>query len=265
MRAEGSTDTMTPPANAPRFINGKHVQPLLPNYGSLIFQRNVVTEIAGKTCDGLFLLGANNTTLGLTTLSGWFEGMMVDFEPGAMHTLLHIDLQQLVGQVLSADEYDDEGLKYCDRIFKNTPKAEDIAPLIDSFFLGRMPRSKDLNYSRICDVIRACDEAKGAMTAEEMASKACLSERQFLRIFRQYVGITPKQFIRLRRFHRTIQDLQLQATQGKTINLLGTVLNHGYYDLSHAGLEFQQMGCASPSMFRQLGIPLTPDFSIFFN
>lgn len=47
--AEGSTDIMTPPAGNPRFVNGKHVQPLLPNYGSLIFQRNVVTEIAGKT------------------------------------------------------------------------------------------------------------------------------------------------------------------------------------------------------------------------
>ena len=45
VRAEGSTDTMTPPADDPRFVNGKHVQPLLPNYGSLIFVRNAVVEI----------------------------------------------------------------------------------------------------------------------------------------------------------------------------------------------------------------------------
>lgn len=265
VRAEGSTDTMKPPADDPRFVNGKHVQPLLPNYGSLIFQRNVVSEIAGKTCDGLFFLGANQTTLGLTTLGGWFEGMMVDFEPGAMHTLLNIDMQRLAGQVLSAEEHTDEGLRICDQIFKNTSKAEDIALLIDSFFLGRIPRTQDLNYSRICEVVRACDKLKGTITAEEMASAACLSERQFLRIFRRYVGITPKQFIRLRRFHQTIQDLQRQAAQGKAPDLLGTVLNHGYYDLSHAGIEFRQMGCVSPSLFRQLGIPLTPDFSVFFN
>ena len=40
VRADGSTDTMTPPADDQRFVNGKHVQPLLPNYGSFIFMRN---------------------------------------------------------------------------------------------------------------------------------------------------------------------------------------------------------------------------------
>ena len=264
VRAEGSTDTMQPPEDDPRFVDGKHVQPLLPNYGSLIFVRNAVIEIGGKTCDGLILLGANQTTLGLKTVSGWFEGMMVDFEPGAMHALLGADMQRLAGQVMSVQEYADEGLQNCDRIFKNTPKAEDIAPLLDAFFLGRLPHTEDLNYRRVCDVVGACDEARGAVTAAQMASAACLGERQFLRVFRRYVGIPPKQFIRLRRFHRTIQDMQTQAARGETIDLLGTVLRHGYYDLSHAALEFQQMGCVSPGQFRMLGIPLTGDFSVFF-
>jgi AraC-like DNA-binding protein len=255
---------MTPPQDDMRFVGGKHVQPLLPNYGSLIFMRNVVSEIAGKSCNGLILLGANQTMLGLTTVSGWFEGMLVDFQPGAMHALLGIDMQRLVGQVLTADEYADERLKNCDRLFKHTPRAEDIASLLDAFFLGCLPHGSDLNYSRVCDVVSACDEAKGAVSAKQMASKACLSERQFLRIFRQYVGISPKQFIRLRRFHRTIQDLRQQNAQGQPIDLLATVLRHGYYDLSHAALEFQQMGCVSPSQLRLLGIPLTHDFSVFF-
>ena len=264
VRAEGSTDIMTPPAGNPRFVNGKHVQSLLPNYGSLIFQRNVVTEIAGKTCDGLVLLGAHNTPLGLTTLSGWFEGMMVDFEPGAMHALLGIDMQQLVGQVMTSAEYGDEELMACDEMFKHTDDAAEIAMRLDEFLMSRLPQQTDLNYSRVCEVVAACDETRGAVTVLQMAEAACLGERQFLRVFRQYVGATPKQFIRLRRFHRTIQDMQQQAAQGGSIDLLATVLRHGYYDLSHAAMEFQQMGCVSPGQFRMLGIPLTPDFSVFF-
>lgn len=264
VRAEGSTDTMTPPNDDPRFVNGKHVQPLLPNYGSLIFVRNAVVEIGNKICDGLFLFGANQTTLGLTTLSGWFEGMLVDFEPGAMHALLGIDLQQCAGQVLSVHECADDGLTGCDRIFKTTPRAEEIAPLLDAFFLGHLPHKTDHNYERIGAVVLACDEAKENISASEMASVACLGERQFLRIFRTYVGISPKQFIRLRRFHRTIQTMQQQAANGKPIDLMSIALQHGYYDLSHMALEFQQMGCVSPSHFRMLGIPLTADFSVFF-
>lgn len=264
VRAEGSTDTMTPPADDPHFVNGKHVQPLLPNYGSFIFIRNAVVEIGGKQSGELMLLGANQTTLGLTTLSGWFEGMMMDFEPGGMHVLTGIDLQQLSGKVLTVRESGDEGLMHLNQIFQTSPKAEEIAPQLDAFFMGRLPLKEAPNYARIRKVIAACDEAKGNISAAEMASIACLGERQFLRVFRNYVGIPPKQFVRLRRFHRTIQDMQQQAAQGKSIDLLATVLRHGYYDLSHAALEFQQMGCVSPGQFRMLGIPLTEDFSVFF-
>ena len=264
VRAEGSTDTMAPPEDDPRFVNGKHVQPLLPNYGSFIFVRNSVVEIGNKQSDELMLLGANQKTLGLTTLSGWFEGMLMDFEPGGMHVLTGMDLQQLSGKVLKAQESGDEGLLQLDRIFKSTPRAEDITTQLDAFFLGRLPLKEDVNYARIRKVVAACDEAKGNISAAEMASVACLGERQFLRVFRSYVGIPPKQFIRLRRFHRTIQEMQRIATEDKPIDLMAVALNHGYYDLSHMALEFQQMGCVSPSQFRMLGIPLTADFSVFF-
>ena len=264
VRAEGSTDTMAPPTDDPRFVNGKHVQPLLPNYGSLIFMRNVEVEICGTHTDGLTLLGANQKTIGLTTLSGWFEGMLLDFEPGGMHALLGIDLQQLSGQVLTAKDSGDEGLLQLDRIFKFTPQAEQMTPLLDAFFIGHLPHRMDIHYARLRKVIAACDAAKGNISAAEMASVACLGERQFLRVFRNYVGIPPKQFVRLRRFHSAIQTMQRTAAGGKTINLMSVALEHGYYDLSHMAMEFQLLGCVSPSHFRMLGIPLTADFSVFF-
>ena len=269
VRADGSTDTMAPPANDPRFVNGKHVQPLLPNYGSLVFMRNVEVDFNSVQADGLTLLGANQKTIGLTTIKGWFEGMLLDFEPGGMYTLLHIDLQQLAGKVLTATAYGDEGLLQLDSIFKQFKSAPEIARLIDAFFLGHLPHKEDLNYSRMRKVIAACDEAKGNISAAQMARVACLGERQFLRVFKTYVGIPPKQFIRLRRFHRTIQQMQEESRKSKeksqkNIDLLSIALTHGYYDLSHMALEFQQMGCVSPSHFRALGIPLSDDFSVFF-
>ena len=255
---------MTPPSDDPRFVNGKHVQPLLPNYGSLVFMRNVVADVNGTLSDGLTLLGANQTTIGLTTVSGWYDGMLLDFEPGGMYALLGIDLQQLAGKVLTAKEYGDPGLLQLDDLFKHTEQSEEAARLIDAFFLGHLPHKEDFNYTRLRKVIAACDEAKGNISAAEMASVACLGERQFLRVFRTYVGIPPKQFIRLRRFHRTIQTMQQTAAKGQPIDLMTIALQHGYYDLSHMALEFQQMGCVSPSHFRMLGIPLTADFSVFF-
>jgi AraC-like DNA-binding protein len=266
VRADGSTDTMAPPADDPRFVNGKHVQPLMPNYGSLVFMRNVLADFNGVLADGLTLVGANQKTISLTTLSGWFEGMLMDFEPGGMYALLGVDLQQLVGKVLTVKDYGDEGLLQLDSIFKRGETAEGIAMLLDAFFLGHLPHKEDVNYTRMRKVIAACDAAKGNITAAEMANVACLGERQFLRVFKTYVGIPPKQFVRLRRFHKTIQHMQEESRkrEQKPIDLMSIALAHGYYDLSHMALEFQQMGCVSPSHFRMLGIPLSDDFSVFF-
>ena len=121
-----------------------------------------------------------------------------------------------------------------------------------------------MNYARLRKAIIACDQQKDITSAAKMASAAYLGERQFLRVFRSYVGIPPKQYMRLRRFHRTLESMQQQADTHKTIDLMDIALRNGYYDLSHMALEFQQMGCVSPSHFRMLGIPLTADFSIFF-
>ena len=264
VRAEGSTDTMTPPSDDPRFISGKHVQPLLPNYGSMVFMRNVTVDFNGVFSDGLTLLGANQQTISLTTLSGWFDGMLLDFEPGGMYALLRIDLQQLAGKVLTAPESGDPGLMQLDKLFKQASQPQETAQLIDAFFIGHLPRKEDYNYTRLRKVIAACDVAKGNISAAEMASVACLGERQFLRVFRTYVGIPPKQFIRLRRFHKTLQHMQRNAAMGQPIDLMQIALQHGYYDVSHMAMEFQQMGCVSPSHFRMLGIPLTDDFSVFF-
>jgi len=264
VRADGSTDTMTPPADDPHFVAGKHVQQLLPNYGSFIFMRNATVEVCGMPADQLLLLGANQRTITLTTLSGWFEGMMLDFQPGGMHALLGVDLQQLQGRVLTAEAYGDRGLSTLDSLYKQADDAEECSRLIDAFFLGHLPNSEDRNYTRLRQVIAACDAARGNISAAEMAGIACLGERQFLRVFRTYVGIPPKQFVRLRRFHRALQAMQEQAAKGREVDLMSIALDHGYYDLSHMALEFQQMGCVSPSHFRMLGIPLTADFSVFF-
>ena len=149
MRADGSTDTMSPPKDDLRFVNGKHVQPLLPNYGSLIFMRNVEADLGGTRCRGLVMLGANQRTIGLTTLSGWFEGMLLDFEPGGMHALLGVDLQQLAGKALTAEASGDTGLQELDRMFKATPEPSQIAALVDAFLLGHLPHNEDVNYLRL--------------------------------------------------------------------------------------------------------------------
>ncbi len=92
------------------------------------------------------------------------------------------------------------------------------------------------------------DPRIGALTAA--ARDLGWSPRQLGERFRQQVGITPKRYLRLRRFHRVI------ATTGarERIDWAGVSLDCGYHDQAHMAHEFREFAGLSPAAFsRQRG------------
>jgi AraC-like DNA-binding protein len=77
------------------------------------------------------------------------------------------------------------------------------------------------------------------------------SPRQLGERFRQQVGITPKRYLRLRRFHQVV------ATTGARdrIDWAGISLDCGYHDQAHMAHEFREFAGLSPAAYsRQRGV-----------
>lgn len=92
------------------------------------------------------------------------------------------------------------------------------------------------------------DPSIGALTAA--ARDLGWSPRQLGERFRQQVGITPKRYLRLRRFHRVIA----MAGNRDRIDWAGVSLDCGYHDQAHMGHEFREFSGFSPAAFsRQRG------------
>jgi AraC-like DNA-binding protein len=70
-----------------------------------------------------------------------------------------------------------------------------------------------------------------------------LSERRFIDLFRAEVGLTPKLFSRIRRFHRTLQSADAEASPGWAE--LATAC--GYFDQSHLIRDFHQFAALTPA------------------
>lgn len=89
--------------------------------------------------------------------------------------------------------------------------------------------------------IRAC--------AKELAvSPRLLSER-----FRQAVGLTPKRYLRLQRFHRVVAD---SASPGR-IDWAGIAADCGYHDQAHLAHEFKEFAGLTPTDFSRRRGPWT--------
>ena len=70
-----------------------------------------------------------------------------------------------------------------------------------------------------------------------LSETACLSSKQFGRIFADYVGTTPKEFIRIVRMQRALSMLQQDAT----IPFVQVAYECGFSDQSHMIKESQKM------------------------
>ncbi|MDJ1468413.1 helix-turn-helix domain-containing protein [Cytophagaceae bacterium DM2B3-1] len=83
----------------------------------------------------------------------------------------------------------------------------------------------------------------------ELAVRFKVNYKWIERKFLVYIGLTPKEFIRLQRFLPCL--FELQETNG--IDLMGLAINHGFYDQNHFIKEFKRFTQKTPLQFLKQG------------
>lgn len=84
-----------------------------------------------------------------------------------------------------------------------------------------------------------------SLSANELADQASLSQRRFIQLFRNEVGLTPKLFSRVIRFQHVLAALE------KIINpdWLEIALTAGYFDQAHFIHDFREFSDLTPSEY----------------
>ena len=93
-------------------------------------------------------------------------------------------------------------------------------------------------------VLELMAKPRAGHSIDVFAEMACLSPRQFDRKFYQRIGMTPKVFLRIVRFHAAVR----KKTERPELDWLSVALDTGYYDFQHMLRDFKQFSEVSPSM-----------------
>lgn len=95
----------------------------------------------------------------------------------------------------------------------------------------------------VAGAVRAIEAADGRDPIGDLAGRLEISERQLQRRFRAAVGLTPKQFARIRRFRACARNLIVERPEA-----WGRVaLAYGYADQAHLNREFSRLSGRSPT------------------
>ncbi len=97
------------------------------------------------------------------------------------------------------------------------------------------------------------------ISVNELSSIACLSKKQFERLFHSFVGINPKEYTRIVRFQKALAQMQHQA--GKEINQAQIAYASGYADQSHFIREFKKFCGYTPMSLLKVSNPYSDLFT----
>jgi AraC-like DNA-binding protein len=184
------------------------------------------------------------TTFSEITYLGVVKVVGIRFRPGGITAFTRVPVNEFTDMRIE--------LNSVESVFDNSFCADisgdmsinDLISYVDNYLLERLPRLF-VPDERIRYAISLFRHEKGNIPVSVVASKACLSGRQFERRFLSEIGISPKAFNRITKFQSTYNFLKLKPKQ----SLFETAVDCGYYDHAHLIKEFKRLSGDSPSRF----------------
>lgn len=202
-----------------------------------------------------FVSGMNNCYNDLSGV-GKVKMLSVAFRPEGARAFLNIPLNLFHNGNISVNDLEDKPLKDLGNVLCTEPDDMKSIQLLEEFFLKRLVSFDHYNHRRIAPAIRALNDMVNLNIAD-LPSMACLSHKQFNRIFTEYVGSTPKEFQRIIRFQRALFILQ----NNPAMSLTQLAYDAGYYDQPHLIKDFKQFSGYTPGEFLSLCAPHSDYFT----
>lgn len=122
---------------------------------------------------------------------------------------------------------------------------ESCIGMIENFIIRQLTKTQDSPYLNPLMKVFNLMANNPEVRINELASAACLSERQFRRVFIDNVGMKPKQIQRIQRFHLATNEI----IKSMPTNIDRVLYKYGYTDHSHFNREFHDIANISPTEY----------------
>ena len=118
--------------------------------------------------------------------------------------------------------------------------------IVENFLWNlRQNNDEDFEFRRINHIVELIKNTGGNIHIHQLISEACLSRKQFERMFAERVGISPKQYLKIIRFQFAI----FQKQQNNKLNLTELSYESGYFDQSHFIKDFKSLCGMTPKQY----------------
>jgi AraC-like DNA-binding protein len=213
---------------------------------SIVFDLGAIFRATGTWHDSTAALGGK--VIGAMRMAsppsndGLPEAVGAYLHPGQLESLAHAPPRELTDRVVRIEELWEWSAREL---------AEQIVPLSESGRLDRLESALLRQTARARGQRSAVDipgmadciqRRGGQVSIASLATAAGISRQQLTRVFRERVGVSPKVYCRLARFHSALAYVR----DGDAVDWARAACDAGYTDQSHMITEFRQFSSLTP-------------------
>ncbi len=181
------------------------------------------------------------------------DSIVVVFHPGAIMPFISAPPSTFYNQEISGYDLGNHALNELSYRILDRDDDRGAIAVIEQWLLNRVSTSSGSSRvsASICRLM-----TDHSVTVGQLAEVTCLGKRQFGRIFNEYVGMQPKEYIRVVRFQRALWYMQHGSR-----DYAGIAYMCGYADQSHFIREFKSMSGDTPASLIKYTAPYSDLFT----
>lgn len=168
----------------------------------------------------------------------------VHFKPGGAFPFFRVPPAEMANQSIALECLWGAGSARLRERLLGTNSPEERFHVLELCLLEELSRPLQRHRAVSYALQQLCSSAQAPPVSVVVDQLGC-SQRRFIQLFSDEVGLTPKLFSRVRRFQRVIET----AHALNQINWTQTALECGYYDQAHFIHDFQAFAGITPSEY----------------
>lgn len=166
----------------------------------------------------------------------------IKFRPGAFYPFVKWPVSQITnGSIAFQDAFGIDGGALEEAILSQNDEREMVAIAED--FLREVLPEQDKNVSLINEVVDYIIAHQEITRVDDVLNRLNLNKRTIQRLFRQYVGVSPKWVIKRYRLHEVAERL----AGGETVDWADMIVELGYTDQAHFIKDFKTIVGKTPA------------------
>lgn len=192
-----------------------------------------------------FVMGFS-TTYTEFPVGRFFHYIGIRFLPMGFPLFFGLNASELTDRSERLDSVTPEVARRISTMLNNRPSPDQLYPSLDRFFLNYLSHSTIQTDPRICNALYQILQRRGNIRMKEELDTG-LSSRQLRRLFKRYIGVTPKTFSKVVRFQHMVNS----SASGNYLQNATCFFDAGYYDQAHFIKEFKAFYGSTPTQALQ--------------